>query len=50
MNTTCKNIVSAVLRKRRNGLYCNIMYKMYILYKCIKGVVNTKQSKKEVVL
>ena len=39
MNTTCKNIVSAVLKKRRNGF-------LYTLDRCIKGVVNTKQSKK----
>ena len=35
MNTTCKNIVSTVLRKKKKWV-------LYILDKCRKGVVNTK--------
>ena len=36
MNTTCKKIVSAVLIYEKNE------WVLYILDKCIKGVVNTK--------
>ena len=37
INTTCEKIVSAVLMKK---------WVLYILDKCIKGMVDTKQSKR----